>query len=239
MNFDPNKFNEFGYVIVKDFLSSEELEKVLQASQRHYDYSLNLEDHEDNYRLNGPGNLNKIEGACDFEPEFLNVAKNKTLVETARSLIGTEETLDVYISKFFPMKPKVGMSTYLHQDNFYFNGDENTIVSCAIYLQDTDQQNGCLRLVPNSHRGGIYPHNQESHIPGIYWIREDELDGDQILDLELKAPYAVFFNINLIHGCYDNLSERTRFSLAWEYIETSNENVANSEAPWCDRNLVG
>jgi hypothetical protein len=36
-----------------------------------------------------------------------------------------------------------------------------------------------------------------------------------------------------------NTSDKTRFSLAWEYIESSNKNVASSVDKWCDRNLVG
>ena len=61
---------------------------------------------------------------------------------------------------------------------------------------------------------------------------------DNIIDLELKAPYAVFFDINMVHGCYPNTSDNTRFSLAWEYIETSNMDVQMSDEPWCDRNTI-
>ena len=239
MNFDITKFNELGYVIVKDFLSQEEHNALLGASQKHYEYSLNLQQDESNYRLNSPNNLNKIEGACDFEPQFLKLAKNPVLKYVAKQLIGTSLPLDVYISKFFPMKPKVGVSTFLHQDNFYFRGDPKNIVSCATYLQDTSKENGCLRIVPKSHEIGIVPHEAQSHIEGISWIDEKIVNPEMILDLELKAPYSVFFNINLIHGCYQNNSNRTRFSLAWEYIENVNKSVANSEDNWCDRNLVG
>ena len=238
MNFDINKFNDLGYVIIKDFLSKDELDTLLKTSQKHYEYSLNLTEHEGNYRLNSPTNLNKIEGACDFEPEFLKIAKNKTLVNTAKQIIDTVEPLDVYISKFFPMKPKVGISTMLHQDNFYFNGDPNAIVSCALYFQNTNKENGCLRIIPESHKIGILPHDIASHIEGIQWIDETKLNSNSILDLELDAPYAVFFNINMIHGCYPNTSDRTRFSLAWEYIESSNNNVVSSPDNWCDRNRV-
>ena len=239
MNFDINQFSELGYVIVKDFLSKGELDTLLETSQKHYEYSLSLTEHEGNYRLNSPTNLNKIEGACEYEPEFLKIAKNKILVDTAKQLINTEETLDVYISKFFPMKPKVGVSTFLHQDNFYFNGNPDTIVSCALYFQNTNKENGCLRVIPRSHEIGILPHDTTSHIEGIQWIDETKLNPNSILDLELDAPYAVFFNINMIHGCYPNTSNGTRFSLAWEYIESSNSNVASSVDNWCDRNSVG
>ena len=137
------------------------------------------------------------------------------------------------------MKPKVGVSTFFHQDNFYFGGDPNTIISCALYFQDTSKENGCLRIIPESHNIGIVRHDLSSHIEGIRWIDEKILNPNVILDLELDAPYAVFFNINMIHGCYPNTSNGTRFSLAWEYIESSNNKVAHSSDNWCDRNLVG
>jgi hypothetical protein len=63
MNFDINKFDKLGYVVVKDFLSENELNDVLNAAQKHYHYSLNLFEHEGHYRLNSPTNLNKIEGS--------------------------------------------------------------------------------------------------------------------------------------------------------------------------------
>ena len=52
------------------------------------------------------------------------------------------------------------------------------------------------------------------------------------------GPYAVFFNINSIHGCYENKSDRTRFSLAWEYISSNNSSVVSSNQLWCDRKQV-
>ena len=60
----------------------------------------------------------------------------------------------------------------------------------------------------------------------------------EIVDIIEEAPFAVFFNINSIHGCYENKSKRTRFSLAWEYISSNNKSVVSSHQPWCDRKRV-
>ena len=130
------------------------------------------------------------------------------------------------------------MSTFMHQDNYYFNGNPKKIISCAVYLQDTTKENGCLRLVEDSHEIGILPHEVESGIPYIKWIEDKYLEDYNIIDLELKSPYAVFFDINMVHGCYPNKSDSTRFSLAWEYIETSNKDVQMSDGLWCDRNTL-
>jgi ectoine hydroxylase-related dioxygenase (phytanoyl-CoA dioxygenase family) len=227
-----------GYKIVENFLTEEELSYYLYVCDTTWKTALENQDNHSDYAWNSADNLNKVEGACNFEPKFLELLSHPTLVKTAKEIINTEETIDVYISKFFPMQPKVGESTYLHQDNYYFDGNPKRIVSCAVYLQDTSKENGCLRLVENSHKQGIFPHDVESGIGGIRYIDENILSDYKILDLVLKSPYAVFFDINMIHGCYPNKSDITRFSLACEYIKTSNMNVLMTDEPWCDRNTI-
>ena len=225
-----------GYEVIENFLTEIEHQHYLDvATSRYRDSHRGDSKH---YSWNEKYNLNKIEGACNFEPEFLKLASHPILIKKAKELLNTEDTIDCYISKFFPMKPKVGMSTFMHQDNYYFNGNPKKIISCAVYLQDTTKENGCLRLVEDSHEIGILPHEVESGIPYIKWIEDKYLEDYNIIDLELKSPYAVFFDINMVHGCYPNKSDSTRFSLAWEYIETSNKDVQMSDGLWCDRNTL-
>ena len=224
------------YWILEDFLSEDEHKYYLDVCNEVYKNSKQTSSI--NYSWNGKYNLNKVEGVFDFEPKLRKLASHPTLVTKARQLLNTTESIDTYISKFFPMEPEIGSSTYFHQDNFYFKGDPRKIVSCAVYLEDTSKENGCLRVAENSHRYGIFPHDVDSEIPFVKWIDEEILWRFNIVDLELKAPSAVFFDINLVHGCYPNKSKDTRFSLAWEYIESSNKNVQMSNDHWCDRNVV-
>ena len=62
-----------------------------------------------------------------------------------------------------------------------------------MYLEDTNKENGCLRLVKDSHKKGILPHDVESGIEGIRWVDEEILKDYEILDLELESPYAGIF----------------------------------------------
>ena len=229
-----------GYEILDDFLTDEEYTHYYNVCKRVYENVLESPNHK-NYCWNNKEelNLNKIEGACKFESEFLRLASNPNLVKKAKELLNTNESIDVYISKFFPMKAGTGHSTYMHQDNYYFQGDSNEILSCAVYMEDTTKENGCLRLAEHSHVLGLAPHDIPSDIKGIYWIDPNYVEKFNIVDMERKAPYATFFDINLIHGCYNNKSDSTRFSLAWEYIKTSNTNVVESDLPFCDRTTIG
>lgn len=229
---------ELGYEILDNFLTKEEHEYYLNVCRETYEATVGADS--PYYSWNGQDNLNKINGACDYQPKFLELASHPALIKKAKEILKTDDTLDVYISKFFPMKPEVGVSTFMHQDNYYFQGDTSKLISCAVYLEDTTKENGCLRLVEDSHKYGIVDHDVVSEVdPWIRWISESRLDSFNIIDLERTAPYASFFDINLIHGCYPNVSNRTRFSLAWEYIPTSEPSPVDSNELWCDRNTVG
>jgi ectoine hydroxylase-related dioxygenase (phytanoyl-CoA dioxygenase family) len=224
-----------GYEIIENFLTEEEHNHYLDVCER-LNRRIHFPGDRRYYSWNTPSNINKVMSACNYEPEFLKLASHPTLVKRAKELLNTKDTIDVYISKFFPMIPKEGISTKMHQDNYYFNGNPKKIISCAVYLNDTTKENGCLRLVEDSHTRGILPHDIESGIPYIKWIDDKHLEDYNIIDLELKSPYTVFFDINMVHGCYENKSDNNRYSLAWEYIETSNTDVQMS--PHVDRNTT-
>ena len=227
-----------GYEVVKDFLSKEDHSFYLDSCDRVYREALSNPNNE-HYSWYEEGHLNKINGACKFEKDFLKLASHPKLVSKAKEILKTDKSLDIFISKFFPMKPNGGVSTFMHQDNYYFQGDPSQMVSCAVYLQDTSKENGCLRVAKDSHLEGIVPHESPSfHEPGILWIDDRVLSKYEVVDFELPAPYAVFFNINAIHGCYQNNSNNTRFSLAWEYVESDNNNLESYDHVAFDRTSV-
>ena len=132
---------ENGYEIVENFLTKEEHQYYLDVCHEVYEKAQGNEHNHDNYSWNEHGNLNKVQGACNHEPRFLELASHESLTSRAKKYFNTKDTIDVYISKFFPMKPRVGWSTFMHQDNYYFEGDPRKIVSCAVYLEDTNKLN--------------------------------------------------------------------------------------------------
>jgi len=232
-----NFYKENGYVIIpgSEFLNKDDHSKLLNVSDKLIN---NITQGDDNWVYNTNGTVNKLQGAVTVEPEFLKLAKNKRLVEIAQSITEIGSNVDCYISKFFPQQ-KGGSSTLWHQDNFYFNGSPDNIVSCAIYLTDTNVDNGCLRVAKNTHNlDSFLEHTSSSGIEGITWIPDEIINEYEIVDLVEKGPYAVFFNINIAHGCYTNTTNKNRYSLAWEYIDSSNNSVIDSKDNWCDRTLV-
>lgn len=160
-----------------------------------------------------PGMLHKVQGVCQVEPRLLELAGEPALLDRVEALLGPD--IDVFGTKFFPKLPGGGTSTHWHQDNFYFATVSEQVLSCGIYLEDADRDNGCLRVVPGSHLKGLVEHQRDPRTHGS-WCQVEE---KRALDLPVPAGTAVLFSANLLHGAKDNLhSRRTRYSTAWHYI---------------------
>src|SRR5690242_5251646 len=162
-----------------------------------------------------PGLLHKIQGVCLVEERVLELAKEPEILDRVESLVGLD--IDMFGSKFFPMMVPGATSTGWHQDNYYFGTQSDKVVSCAIYLEDTDQESGCLQVVPKSHRtGDIVKHDPGQ---GVYahghWAHVEE---GQAVDVVCPGGTVVLFSANLLHGARANCSGRTSYRTAWHYI---------------------
>lgn len=162
-----------------------------------------------------PGRLHKVQGVCVVEPRLLALACEPAILDAVQTLLGPE--LEVFGTKFFPMREPGATSTGWHQDNFYFGTRTDRIVSCAIYLHGADPDNGCLRVLPGSHRSGeIVPHvaGQGVYAHGAW----SEVDESQAVDIVCPPGTAVLFSANLLHGARPNRSGRASYRTAWHYL---------------------
>jgi hypothetical protein len=122
----------------------------------------------------------------------------------------------------------------LHQDNMYLQVQPGTCLAAWLALDDCDEENGCMVLVPNS--GGL---------PILCQVAREGLDAEQWNNVEtplqpgmetvpalMKRGDVLFFNGNVIHGSYRNRSsDRFRRTLIGHYIAAEAKEVAKYYFP--------
>lgn len=196
-------------------------------------YSFSLESHEGTIV---PGFLHKVQGVNTCQVEFNEIARHPSVLPVVQELLGSPE-LDIFGTKFFPKLPATsalptgGISVNWHQDNFAFGDDvqadrakQERIISLAIYLDDSDHENGCFQLVPGSHRHGFLPppapvsQNSAGLQPQDLALPDgaDPLEGP--LPVPCAAGTVVLFSANLLHSALPNRSDRSRYGLFWHYL---------------------
>jgi len=104
-------------------------------------------------------------------------------------------------------EPVGGFPKHLHQDAAYFEHKYEGPMAQLTYVVNSDLQNGCLHVVPGSHKLGVLRHEDTSSHLGL---SNDEWPWERALPVEGKAGDAIFFHVNCIHGSKPNYSDAPR-----------------------------
>ncbi|MCY3801460.1 MAG: phytanoyl-CoA dioxygenase family protein [Chloroflexi bacterium] len=184
------------------------------------------------------GVLHKVQGVCVVDFRALFMAQEPEITSRVESLIGPE--MAIFGTKFFPKLAGDGTSVHWHQDNFYFDSDSDQIISCGIYLEDADRTNGCLRVIPGSHKQGIAEHERPDDVDAKGY--RTEIDESKAVDVVCPGGTVVLFSANLLHGTNDNESDaatgRSRYSTAWHYLSPDTDIPPYSSGSYADWHVL-
>ena len=89
--------------------------------------------------------------------------------------------------------------------------DAATILSCWIAVTDATVENGCLQVIPGSHRRDLIDHCPTGHDLGI---PEKLLALADATPLPMRAGSVLLFGQQLVHGSLDNTTaDQVRISM--------------------------
>jgi hypothetical protein len=127
----------------------------------------------------------------------------------------------------FYFKPPHARGQALHQDQAYLRAAPGTCVAGWLAVDDCDEENGCMSVVPGSHRLPILCPIPADRTESFTGEQVPVPDGYQAVPMLMKAGDVLFFHGNLIHGSGPNRSDtRFRRSLIAHYI------TGNSTEAW-------
>lgn len=104
-----------------------------------------------------------------------------------------------------------------HQDVAYWDLSGDRVVSAWIALTDSTTANGCVRVVPGSHRGPLLAHGLDGNRNNNLLRRqaaEVAIPPAGIADIELRAGQLSLHHGRLLHGSSGNPSAALRAGLA-------------------------
>jgi non-haem Fe2+, alpha-ketoglutarate-dependent halogenase len=108
-----------------------------------------------------------------------------------------------------------------HQDGHYWNMSESRLVSAWIALSPSTAENGCLQVVPGSHRERLThtdrPGEEDNLLASGLRLATD-IDEDRAADVVLAPGEMSLHHLNLIHGSEPNGSGIDRVGFAVRYV---------------------
>lgn len=138
------------------------------------------------------------------------------LNECLTTLLGLEP-LAVQTMLYF--KPPGARGQALHQDNFYLQVAPGTCAAAWLTLDDSDEENGCMQVVPGTGELPILcPEKADSGV-SFTSVRTPLHSGMKSVPVVMRAGDVLFFTGSLIHGSFPNSSrDRFRRTLIGHYI---------------------
>lgn len=169
--------------------------------------------------------LHAINKLLSFEedPILWEYAVDPHVLAAVRSIVG--DALYSISSNVFNKPPGVDGRHPLHQDLRYFAlRPPEKIIATWTAIDRCTRENGCLAVVPGSHRGELGWHGAPDweHVNSGFFALE-EIDVDARVHVEMEPGDVLLFHPLLVHGSGRNRSDGFRRSISTHYASAECE----------------
>ncbi|GAB4124606.1 MAG: phytanoyl-CoA dioxygenase family protein [Roseiflexaceae bacterium] len=129
-------------------------------------------------------------------------------------------------------KPAGARGQALHQDNFYLRAQPGTCVAAWMAIDPCDEANGCIQVVPGSHRWPLLCTIKADTNISFTDVTVPIPEGTPVVPVIMQPGDVLFFNGQIVHGSFPNTTtDRFRRALIGHYIQGEAQQVAQFYHP--------
>lgn len=164
------------------------------------------------------GVVQGVEPFAHFDPALRDFGLDPRFVEPMCDLLGTA-AVELFTEKLNVKRARVGGPIVLHQDYPYWvanSVDAGEIATAVLFLDDATRRNGCLEVLPGSHRDGVRTGKGGADF-GKFEMPPTSVPDEALVALEVPAGTIVFFGSLLVHRSAPNHSGGDRRTLLYSY----------------------
>jgi phytanoyl-CoA hydroxylase len=216
-NEQRNQYKDEGYTIYPEFLCAVEVSEILQeivtisAGATRTKYNSSRMEMEPNQGPDGTM-VRRIYEPCSYYPRFRALSESKELLDCVEQLLGPN--INFHYSKLNMKPSSIGSVVEWHQDLVYYPLTNRDSLAVLFYLDDADNSNGCLRVIPKRHLGSALDHT----LNGIFQGRVTEpIDESNAIALQGCSGTAIFMHAMTPHASAPNTSRKPRKTLILSY----------------------
>ncbi len=153
------------------------------------------------------------------EPQLLQFLLHPTVLDLIEPITGPDIAL--WSSHFICKEPYTGPATPWHEDSAFWEGrvdNYENIVTVWLALDRSSRQNGCMRVVPGSHRNGFSQYHEVDRASNTFAREIVRVDDSTAVDLELWPDECSLHDARIIHGAAANTSPHRRCGYTMRYM---------------------
>lgn len=221
------QWQEQGFLVLREVYSPEESKTLAVLAedlalgrrpfpQKHIE--LNAKVSAGVVQAEGLAAMHKIHHPHLFNADFLARVRDPRVVDVVEELLGPD--LLGIPSLFIFKPPRIGMGFPWHQDKAFFDQIfvTDTTVATSQAVDPSTVENGCLWVIPGSHREGVWQHDEQEEIHQSEYRQARDVDEGRAVPVEMDPGDVLFFQGYLLHKSTQNQSANFRRCYVAHYL---------------------
>jgi ectoine hydroxylase-related dioxygenase (phytanoyl-CoA dioxygenase family) len=211
-------YREKGYLGVEGVLGQREVEELRRVADEFVEKSRAVTQSDDVFDLE-PGHspespkLRRLKSPAAQHPVYDRALRHEKILDMVAQLVGPSIRYNGH--KLNMKSGQFGSPVEWHQDWAFYPHTNDDLLAVGICIDDMSEENGCLLVIPGSHRGPVLDHTQDGRFVGA--VTDPAFDDTGAEKVELKAGGISLHHVRALHGSLPNTSSRPRRLLLFQY----------------------
>lgn len=211
-------YEQFGFVVVRQLLTPERAQSLKEEAQR--------------IVVENGHNAGVFVGLAANSPLFREAIRDSRLLDVLEVLLGAE--LEFLSDKVVYKSSETDYGSPWHQDWPYWKGAHK--LSVWVALDAATAENGCLKLLPGSHKSEVDHSGTAPEGEGFgHRLEEGKVDEARAVSVPCAVGDAVFFHDLALHASHPNLSGQDRYAWIVTYRNAREEDLTYDWAVAAER----
>jgi phytanoyl-CoA hydroxylase len=212
-----NAYHENGYLVVNNVLNDAEVQELRKVTDYFVDQSRAFSEHTDVFDLE-PGHtaaeprLRRLKSPVQQHEIYDQIMRHAGILDIVEDLLspGVRTNGD----KLNMKSPQFGSPVEWHQDWAFYPHTNDDLLAVGVCMDDCLVENGCMLVIPGSHKGPILDHNQDGHFCGA--VTEEVKNADEAVPMEVYAGGISLHHVRTLHASALNTSPYPRRLLLFQ-----------------------
>jgi len=152
--------------------------------------------------------LRRVNAPIEVSRAHLRAATDSRMVDAVAELIGPDVKL--HHTKTNSKQPRTVTPVKYHQDFAFTPHSNDDVITALLFLDDVDEHNGALEVVPGSHRGPIHSLWRDGRFRGFVDEALEDEARRRARTVTGPAGAACLMHTRLLHGSAANRSDHAR-----------------------------
>jgi phytanoyl-CoA hydroxylase len=213
-------YRDNGYLVVPEVLSQAEVAALREVTETFVERARAVTSHDEIYDLEDSHSaaeprVRRIKTPHRWHDTYHRMVDHPRILAVLQKLWGPSIRFDV--SKLNLKAAGYGAPVEWHQDWAFYPHSNDDLAAVGIMMDDVDDSNGPLLVIPGSHKGPIFDHHADGVFCGAMDPARGEVDYRKAVPLTGPAGSITIHHVRTVHGSATNSSGRPRRLLLHQY----------------------